>query len=32
VIELNFKDSPYWKMDLPEKKKTEAEWWQVWKE
>ena len=32
VINLNFKDSPYWNMDLPEKEKAEAKWWQVWKE
>ncbi|HEX4880270.1 MAG TPA: outer membrane protein assembly factor BamD [Limnobacter sp.] len=32
VIDLNFKDSPYWKMDLPEPQKTESKWWQVWKD
>ncbi|HEX4843589.1 MAG TPA: outer membrane protein assembly factor BamD [Limnobacter sp.] len=32
VINLNFKDSPYWNMDLPEPAKTEAKWWQVWKD
>jgi outer membrane protein assembly factor BamD len=32
VINMNFKDSPYWEMDLPEKEKAEAKWWQVWKD
>lgn len=32
VIKLNFKDSPYWNMDLPEPDKVEAKWWQVWKD
>lgn len=31
VINLNFKDSPYWNQDLPEPEKVEAKWWQVWR-
>jgi outer membrane protein assembly factor BamD len=32
VINLNFKNSPYWKMDLPEKTQKQSKWWQVWKD
>lgn len=32
VIDLNFKNSPYWNMELPEKNKAQSKWWQVWKE
>lgn len=32
VINLNFKDSPYWNMDLPEKERVESKWWQVWRD
>lgn len=32
VINLNFKDSPYWKQDLPATKQEVAKWWQVWKD
>lgn len=32
VINLNFKESAYWKQDLPEPKPVDAKWWQVWKQ
>jgi outer membrane protein assembly factor BamD len=33
VINMNFKDSPYWKQELPEPKNLETpKWWQVWKD
>ncbi|MCQ8896234.1 outer membrane protein assembly factor BamD [Limnobacter humi] len=32
VIDLNFKNSPYWKQELPDPRNTtDAQWWQVWK-